>query len=824
MTRTVTPNPTMKGASSALVRERGRPPGVAETPRFWISPSQVARYYFHECDRYLRFRAATKAQRRQDGIPDFRADHNLLTRAILNSGLDWEDRILSEHLAGVAVIPVGEGRPSERRHGFAETLEALAALEPGQYLYQPTLRAPGRFYERYGIDPGVVQMTDCFPDLVAMVDGEDGPELAVIDAKASDMMQLAHRIQVGIYSLLLTDVIGEAGLADTLTVSRRGGVWLYEQPEPEWFELNRVQPPLETFLAHDLVPLLEGPASDAFWHLYFRCEWCDYYEHCREEADRTDDVSLVPYLSTFAKRHLRERAGVRTVGDLAGLLAKPDAEVDAALDGCASLEGHGRRLRLTVESLREDRVTPTGAAAAGMPKGEQVRVVLTVQSDPLTGHAYGYAINRVMGADIYGSGSDTVARVASEGTPEALAGLRASLVEDLLAVLGPIDRHNATNGDDWWAQKNVQCYVFDTYERDLLVATLLEAVFDEAVSEGALTLLFHFQHPDLVQADDQPASEVFFPLLPLNQVVRGLLALPIPVVYRFTDVVAALQPSRYGFEYRHDDFFGFNLSNRMKSNAVFEVWQRGRTDLVASIERELRFRVWAAGSVINGLRERLEPTGLLFAWPPKFRLPAGLGFHHPLLSRLAFIARYEAVLDYLDRRATRSEPLDERLATGATLALTALGDNRFQADPARLEQADLKAGSFVDRLLTTDTESGRTAQVAYDDFAYRNKMWGPKKLDLALAAVTSISEQGVVELDLRPTAAFKAPGEGDRCFLDERMTNWTTGHLVEELSALDAETDSWFVDLVTGAVNQRRPVNVPAGCGRTHSTWRPATR
>ncbi len=37
--------------------------------RFNLSPSRLARFYFHECDRYLRYAAATKEQRAADGIP-----------------------------------------------------------------------------------------------------------------------------------------------------------------------------------------------------------------------------------------------------------------------------------------------------------------------------------------------------------------------------------------------------------------------------------------------------------------------------------------------------------------------------------------------------------------------------------------------------------------------------------------------------------------------------------------------------------------------------------------------------------------------------------
>ena len=33
----------------------------------------------------------------------------------------------------------------------------------------------------------------------------------------------------------------------------------------------------------------------------------------------------------------------------------------------------------------------------------QVRLILTLQSEPLTGALYGFAINRVFGKDIYGS-------------------------------------------------------------------------------------------------------------------------------------------------------------------------------------------------------------------------------------------------------------------------------------------------------------------------------------------------------------------------------------------------------------------------------------
>jgi hypothetical protein len=753
-------------------------------PKFWVSPSQVARFYFHECERYLRYRAATREQRAADGIPKFEPDRSLLTKAILDGGVAWEARLLAGPLAGRAIVAGGTGDLVDRRHTVGATLEALARLRPGEALYQPTLQAPPSFYERYGIDPDLVGITDCHPDLVvAEPDGQDADsafELRVVDAKATEMMKLSHRIQVGLYSLLLDHAVTDAGL--DARVARTGGVWLYEQPEPEWFELARIMGQLETFLAHDLTRILITPAPDAFWHLYFRCEWCDYYEHCRAEADTRDDVSLVPYLSTFAKRHLAERE-VGTVGELATLLQQPDA--DEQLTGCASLEGRAPQLRLSVEALQHKETKPRGAASVGMPVGEQVLVTITVQSEPLEGRVYGYAIYRAKARELFGRGTDTYVRVAPDGRPETLRDLRRALVADLIAIFRTVHDHNTAHAD-WREQKSVQAYVFDTYEHELLVQTLVDAVLDPAVAEDALALLFHFQHPDLVQAEDHPATEVFFPLVVLTSVIRNLLAMPIPVVYRFADVVAELAPSQYAFDYRPSDFFNFALSNRVKSNAIFEIWERGRADLVENLEGELKRRVWAANSVISGLRERLGGSGALFAWPPKFFLPKGFGFDDPVLSRLAFIARYEAVLAYLATRTARAASREERLARGTTVELVYRGDGVWEADPAAVELARLEPDSFFNFIVTPDTDDGRRARLAYDDFSFRSRMYPPKRLAVALASIHAV-DGGRIRLELKPSPEFPPPVAGMRVSLEPRYTDWNTEKLVDELAALDAE-------------------------------------
>ena len=430
-------------------------------PPFAISPSLIARYFFHECDRFLRFASASSQQRKREEIPHVELDRSLVTRSVLESGLEWEKQLLAGPLANSAVIAPGDGLGPvhERRHDEAGTLAALATLDVGQTLYQPTLVAPVSLYRSFGLDPRLLRFTDCHPDLLMAVDGDHGPELRVIDAKASDMMKLSHRIQVGMYSMLLAHVLEASGLSSRFASSRLGGVWLFGHKQPEWFDLSRVIPHIETFLEHDLQPLLRAPAGDAFWHLYFRCEWCDYYPYCRAEAEQTSDVSLIPYLSTFAKRHLTEHLGIKTVEELQKRLTEDDR--DALFVGSGSLEGRAGQIALAVDALLSGQDRPTGAASVGMPVGEHVRLIFTLQSEPVTGEIYCFALTRVGGNDLLGTGNRTIVGVASEPTPAALRGIRTQFVQSLLDILAPIDDYNRANAADWRAQKTVQAFVYD---------------------------------------------------------------------------------------------------------------------------------------------------------------------------------------------------------------------------------------------------------------------------------------------------------------------------------------------------------------------------
>lgn len=796
-------------------------PSKQSTRTKFISPSRVARFYFHECERYLRYSSTPSAERAAEGIPSTPFDTRPVTQAILESGYAWEEEVLATRLGDRAEVapPAEPDQPfRDRVLSAEESREVLGDLTPGRFAYQPTLTTPPGFYEEYGIDPAIVSVTDSRPDLIECYEDDEGIlRLRVIDVKASPGVKLSHRIQATMYTLLIDHVLQDWGFEDR-HVSPEGGIWLANTDDFEKFDIRAMRPPLETFLHEELQQIMETPAHEARWHLYHKCEWCPYFEHCREQMRERDDVSRVPYLTVHGKRYLGELdPPVSSVSQFAELLDDPSRV--HLLEDAASLRGKAERLKEQASALTHGDIRPYGGSSLDMPRAEHVRIIVTVQTEPVSGLPYAYGIYGQGLKDVLGE-NRTIAKVARDPRPDTIERLERDLVRDLHAILAPVHEYNAQRTDDWKAQKTLQTFTFDTYERELLTAILLRRVLDPEVADPALDLFFHFQRPELVEAEDHPATEVFFPIVVLIQVLRNLFALPLEVAYRFADVVRLLQPSKFGFDYDPNDFFSFELSNQMRSDAIFGAWHRGRAEWLGSIETEIKVRLWATNSLVNGIREAADDDGsVLFAWPPKFSFPERMGFRHATLSRLAFIARYESVVSYLGVRGGRMAPLAERLRDGICLRTTYAGGDRFELDPIHRD-LDIDESTFMTWILTEDSDAGTRARLAYHDYANRARVWVPKNLPLALAATrhleTSIEHPNqAVELDLKPSNAMPNLRAGQTYLLDRRYTDFTLDRVTQELTETDQDERPRFFDLIERPGEYRQRVTLPRGLAAT---------
>jgi hypothetical protein len=769
--------------------------GTRSAPPFHLSPSTIARYFFHNCERFLFYSGATPQTRKRESIPAPEFDQSPLFEAILGSGYQWEEEVVQKLLRGRVVVGPGSGALHTRRLPLAQTLSCLRREPAGSFLYQPTLVPPPAFYEAHGIDPGLVAISENHPDLIAIEEGPAGTRLLrVVDLKRGEALKLTHRVQILFYALELQALLDSEGIRTARVDLEQGAVWLGKQPQPELFPLGDFRPHLERFLRHDLGRVLAGSARDSHWHLYDRCEWCEFFGHCREEMQRTDDVSQLAQLTTYGKRHLREEAGVQNLVQLGKLLQRADA--DEILDRCASLAGQRHRLAVRVAALQTRQPQLHGSSCPDLPLGENVGVFLTLQKEPLGQSIYLAGVHvtvredlrpvlfsRALAGQLLEDDRPRPCVWLAETSAET-ARVRRQLVELLDELFRRVHHYNEQQ-PEWKDQLTLQAYVHTEDERRLLFTALLEALQEPDLADRAMTLLFHFQGPELMQASRHPGTEIAYPVVVLQSAVSRLLALPVEVSYTLPEMLEALGSP---FHYRRRDYYHFPLGHGLRAEALHAAWYGGRPGNLDEIRQQARLYLLAVAALLRAVREQARQH--LFAWPPRFTLPTGAGIREPLLSRLAFFARYESLLRCLAIREARTEARATQLLLGQVIELEALtsSDLRIAGELPVEPEAD----TFPSWLLVRDTEEGRRAQLEYGDYWYRNKVHGgPDSPHRAVVGIEQVftADDGV-RLRLHYARPFKnnPPRPGERFLLYQRFTDFTTDGLVGFLEELDRTT------------------------------------
>ena len=555
---------------------------------------------------------------------------------------------------------------------------------------------------------------------------------------------------------------------------------------------------VERFLRDNLTPLLRQPLDEVPWHLRFRCEWCDFYHHCRHEAEQTRSVSLLPYLSVGGRRYLREApwggTPIHTLEDFRAFLdSATPAAVDTALNVCGNLRNRRERLKNSIDALQTQTVVAHGGSSLAIPINEQVKIILTLQSDPYSGAVYAAGFLRLKGAEVYQSGSRFYQRVAA--TPEECRDVRAAFLQALFAELNTLYQYNVHR--DWAEQKSMQAYVFDSYELTLFHQLLLESLDDPALAPYALQMLFYFQDEGLAQQEQHPEPEVPYPIVVLTGVIRELVALPAPLVLRLPEVLQALPAPNWNPTLRPNDLFWFDLGNPLKSDAIAMAWNGSKPEALTWIEAELRRRLYATSAVVDGVRARVAAQ--LFAWPPKFQFPQARVFQHPELSQLAFIVRYESFMDAIATRTSRTGPWDERVRDGISIPIVYVGGNRWQV-LAPLDVSLVEETTFPNRLLVPEGSQGERDQMGYNDYRYRQARYSPKGKDLWLAAVphVEVPEGGAQVSHLTVDILGKPPlKRGMRAVLHPRFTDWNTDRIVRCLADLDTQPDNALLRLIS---------------------------
>ncbi|MEQ8226372.1 MAG: Dna2/Cas4 domain-containing protein, partial [Candidatus Eremiobacterota bacterium] len=521
-----------------------------------ISPSRIARYFYHECERYLVYQATPAEERRVKNIPSSPYDQSPVTKAMLEAGYKWEEKVV-DGLKNVYKADTQKGkRLFNHVHDEKSTIDILRTISGEEYLYQGCLTAPESFYKTYNLDRSCVKFTTCFPDLIYAVKNGNGTELCIIDVKASDEMKISHKIQVALYALLLSHVCKAHSIDRDVNFSK-GGVWTYGLSEPEWFNINTVIPQIEEMLSADIPRISQ--TDSIHWHIHYRCEWCEYYDFCRKEAEDTGSISLIPYLSSMGRKYLAEDEHIDDLTTMKEFLSQNRSK--KSLSKCASLSGKQERLATMVDAILDEKIYNFGGSSVSMPKKEDVRLFLTIQKEPVSGQIYSAACLCNSFDNIFTEDSVLKKQFVAETMEDCLR-VRREFIELIYNIFKEVHDYNQGK-EKWEDKKSLQTYVFDSFEWELLKELLIEGLKDPLISQKCLSLFFYFHSENLLASEEHPnlEPENSFPVVRIIEVIRSLFALPVPVAYQLSDVLEVFnRVTGKDFTYNRMNIFTFRLS------------------------------------------------------------------------------------------------------------------------------------------------------------------------------------------------------------------------------------------------------------------------
>lgn len=356
-----------------------------------LTPTDVSQFNrLSRCERFLRLRMHERSAG-QKFLTEFDVASQSIPPLLTRSGRQFEEgaeaamrsRFSVENFAADPLVAAGKRQPDNAR-----LLERTRALEPGQTLIitQPRVEAVLDGWHIRG-DADILLLSR---------DAAGRLSLLIADAKSSTSAKVEHRIQVGFYHAMLTEILAAAGvrcehietavlyrgpaepggLADEAArtrAERRLGVpnaYLEVIADPEAYLMEvRDFTKGDESVAGRIASL---PFESLFFTLDLKCDGCLYNEFCLKESYQRGDLSLVPYMTVRDKRALLD-AGVEDVESLATLKEfPPERNPGAALEAGAGRDAAVRRLAATAAGPHLDelvlRARRTGKARPlGLP-------------------------------------------------------------------------------------------------------------------------------------------------------------------------------------------------------------------------------------------------------------------------------------------------------------------------------------------------------------------------------------------------------------------------------------------------------------------------
>jgi hypothetical protein len=558
-----------------------------------ISASTVKSWFQYRCERKTRYDMMTRGER------------DSATIVKVESGAAWAlegDKFEAQVLARLRrEQPVlGPAAGQDRLHQD-ETIAFLRGRTKENAATQLGLEQGPALRASLGL-PDVLLINRSYPDLIFRDMTPEGVFFRIIDIKATRNSTPFHKAQVAFYARLLQGMLADLGV--DAKVDPNGEVWHIRTgtmvaegfAEPAVFPLKPYLGLVDEFLRRDVPRIASRTVAasfdDTFFHIYFKCEQCDYLSHCRKAIEQpdpaADDVSAVPGVSHEGKVALRAR-GLRTVGQLA-------SAAGIGGDGPTSWSLQRRSdtiiARAGAIAAQEVRQLP-GVMSYLMPPRIDRAFYLLADHDAVEDNLVTLAYLRV------GGPPRSVVRVIAKGDGDAELRALLDVFLALINDLAEVDAHNATGAAD---QQQAHIFIYEPTEAKAIQAAIGRHLNNPQIRSGLLHAVRLFPPDDVVPEPEFKGAH-HLPATALRSVVEQLYAMPCKVSYDLRQVTETLlEAGQIDTAYQPIPPFRREFSSLLGMEVIRSL-REGRHDAIQpeQVEQDVRARLDACVRLVEWL-------------------------------------------------------------------------------------------------------------------------------------------------------------------------------------------------------------------------------
>lgn len=393
-----------------------------------LNKSTLALTFKFDCDRFLRFRLASKAEKTALDLKEdiyYRPGIDLIKYA----GRRWEadkyqDLVDSAGSDNIAYRLDNVEDPNIGRKKFEKVenvLDMLRSSQPplaiieGEFLV-PTSITPAlqEAYDKYGLDrvnarPDIMWLRPALTGAPLIGGAKDTLEyeIHIIDVKMAAEPTLRHFTEVTYYALALATALEEKGLSDRYAVSAEGFIWPGSHDANAFRNLHResasrgsansvtealiqtlIPVPYEVYQVHvkqffevRMLRVLAQSPQEAAWHVAPKCQLCEYLDHCMKEAKETDHLSRIPWL-TQGQADLLRKNHITTTQQTLQAIQENTTGWQSVLKTSQQLRAESGAIVARARSLQSNQPELVSERlCAIMPRWSDLNIFITVHFD-----------------------------------------------------------------------------------------------------------------------------------------------------------------------------------------------------------------------------------------------------------------------------------------------------------------------------------------------------------------------------------------------------------------------------------------------------------